>query len=246
MPRTLFVSDLDGTILDATATLPSQAADTLNTAIKNGANFTIATGRGESALEIIKPINFNLPIIMLNGALIYDCNTKEYLMTDSFPTQKINEILDKTAHCNIASTMFHGIDAQNKMVHTPQADWSDEKILDFGFVDTLDKVKPAYQILQQISDISVFLHPCPYNNTWFCDVTNSNVSKAKALSWLRDKFNFDKIIAFGDSLNDLSMAESADEFYAVANAHQQVKAAATDCIGYCVDSAVPNWIIEHC
>ena len=40
----------------------------------------------------------------------------------------------------------------------------------------------------------------------------------------------DRIVAFGDSVNDLSLFEAADESYAVANAGGQVRAAASGVI----------------
>ena len=53
MTKTLFVSDLDGTLLNEKADISDKAADILNDLIENGLNFTFATARtAASALKI--------------------------------------------------------------------------------------------------------------------------------------------------------------------------------------------------
>jgi 5-amino-6-(5-phospho-D-ribitylamino)uracil phosphatase len=39
---------------------------------------------------------------------------------------------------------------------------------------------------------------------------------------IKNKFNFERLVCFGDNLNDLPMFEAADEKYAVSNAHEIV------------------------
>ncbi len=59
------------------------------------------------------------------------------------------------------------------------------------------------------------------------------------------KYGFDKIIAFGDSENDLPLAEIADEFYAVSNATDIVKQHATAVIGSCFEDGVVKFIAKQ-
>ena len=62
MTKTLFVSELDGTLLNEKADISDKAADILNDLIENGLNFTFATARtAASALKITEKLNLKLP-----------------------------------------------------------------------------------------------------------------------------------------------------------------------------------------
>ena len=58
-------------------------------------------------------------------------------------------------------------------------------------------------------------------------------------------FRFDKLVCFGDNLNDLSMFEGADECYAVSNAHESVKQIATGIIDSNNNDGVARFLAEH-
>ena len=53
---------------------------------------------------------------------------------------------------------------------------------------------------------------------------------------------FEKLVVFGDSLNDVSMFRIADEAYAVANAMEELKQIATGVIGSNEEDAVANML----
>ena len=77
---TLFVSDLDGTLLNNSAEVSKESAILLNKSIESGINFTIATARTPATIvNILKDINIKLPIITMNGAAIYDIKNNKYL-----------------------------------------------------------------------------------------------------------------------------------------------------------------------
>ena len=54
--KVLYVSDLDGTLLNMKARLDKAAVKELNNLIKNGVNFTVATGRGDSVRKILSKL----------------------------------------------------------------------------------------------------------------------------------------------------------------------------------------------
>ena len=61
----------------------------------------------------------------------------------------------------------------------------------------------------------------------------------------KEMFGCNKIISFGDSINDIPMFEMSDECYAVANAMDEVKAAATGIIDSNEDDGVAKWLLEN-
>lgn len=75
----LYISDLDGTLLNSSGVLSHNSIEILNSLIENGLNFTIATARSlDSAMPLIGELNLKLPMVLYNGVLVYD------------PIQKIN------------------------------------------------------------------------------------------------------------------------------------------------------------
>ena len=59
---------------------------------------------------------------------------------------------------------------------------------------------------------------------------------------LKKEYNFNKVIAFGDSQNDLPLMEVADEFYPVENAIDIVKKKATGVIGSAYEGGVVEFM----
>ena len=67
MGKTLYVTDLDGTLMHNDKSLSTFTIDTLNQSIDRGMLITYATARTfQSAWEITKDIHFNLPVITRN------------------------------------------------------------------------------------------------------------------------------------------------------------------------------------
>lgn len=88
--KNLYVSDLDGTLLNNKQKITLFSKKRLNRLINNGLNFTIATARTPATvIDIIDGLNIKLPLILMNGVVIYDKSKEEYI--------DIKEIDEKTA-----------------------------------------------------------------------------------------------------------------------------------------------------
>ena len=71
--KELYISDLDGTLLDKNSQLSSRSEFLLKTMLKSGFLFTVASLRSfESIKAIFKNVSLQFPIIELNGAFITD------------------------------------------------------------------------------------------------------------------------------------------------------------------------------
>ena len=77
------------------------------------------------------------------------------------------------------------------------------------------------------------------------DVHHSDASKGGAIKTLKELLGLERVICFGDSDNDLSMFEAADEAYAPANANAAVKAAATAVIGHHDEEGIAHFLRER-
>ena len=77
---TLYVSDLDGTLIDSRLTIPPESAAGINAAIRRGDAFAVATARTPATVgEILAPISGALPAVVMNGAGIYDFEKREFV-----------------------------------------------------------------------------------------------------------------------------------------------------------------------
>ena len=74
------------------------------------------------------------------------------------------------------------------------------------------------------------------------EICPRNCTKAKAVLKMKERYGFGKAAVFGDSVNDLSMFRAADEAYAVSNALEELKAAATAVIGSNEEDAVAKFL----
>ena len=239
----LYVSDLDGTLLNMNARLDEASIKELNNLIKNGINFTVATGRGDSVRKILKDIDFKLPIIALNGSVNYDFTKNKYTNIKEIPNEKVLEIIDIVNNFGFKGFQIQTI-TNNSLKHIPASEWDKRSKCLSLIVKHTDKEMPTLvKKLSSITDINIFTNKSIYTkDTWHCDIVPQNVSKASGVLELKQKYGFDKILAFGDSGNDLSLIEIADEFYAVENALDIVKEKSTGVIESCFDNGVINFI----
>ena len=83
MTRTLFVSDLDGTLLNRQSVVSERSRETLNDLIVNhGTLFSIATARTPAtAVKLMSGIATNIPLVVMAGAAMWDNTVKQYVYT---------------------------------------------------------------------------------------------------------------------------------------------------------------------
>lgn len=241
--RVLYVSDLDGTLLNLNQGLNLSTIEKLNKLIDEGINFTISTGRGDSAKNIVNDINFKLPIMILNGSLNYDFTKKEYENLKLIPNKKVVEIEQKLKDFDFKKLEVQTIE-KNELNRFSVKEWNKKTdVLAMNILFPEKKRTELSMILSKIEGINFFIHKKVYTvGECYCDIVKDNVSKASRLKDFKEYYGFDKVIAFGDSENDLPLADIADEFYAVENAVNIVKQRATGIIGSCFDDGVVNFI----
>ena len=74
--KTLYVTDLDGTLLRTDDTVSPFTINTVNGLVDKGMLFTYATARSlVSASVVTKGLSARIPVIAYNGAFIYNAET---------------------------------------------------------------------------------------------------------------------------------------------------------------------------
>jgi len=92
--KILYISDLDGTLLNSGAALSQNSAELLNGAISQGVCFTVATARTkETAVKVLKNVDIQVPAVLMNGVMVYDFASEKYLLINGFSNNKAVEIV---------------------------------------------------------------------------------------------------------------------------------------------------------
>ncbi len=82
--ETLYVSDLDGTLLGENAVLSNRSKEILTQLLNDGLIFTVATARSIVSVQaILKGLPLRLPVIEFNGAFLSDYTSGQHLVINS-------------------------------------------------------------------------------------------------------------------------------------------------------------------
>ena len=91
----LFVSGLDDILLDKEEKLNDYSKVELNRMIDDGMQFTISTERTPATvIEAMQDIRLQLPIIAMDGAVLYDISDKRYLKVCNIPSEQCKRIYE--------------------------------------------------------------------------------------------------------------------------------------------------------
>ncbi len=105
--KTLYVSDLDGTLMRNDETLSSFTIRTVNDLVSAGLAFTYATARSiESARKITGNLNLSLPVVTRNGAVLADNTTGRHIEKAVFTENVVSalkQLLPELPYCGFVS-----------------------------------------------------------------------------------------------------------------------------------------------
>ena len=266
---TLFLSDLDGTLLRNDQRTSAFTNETVNRLVGKGVYFSYATARSSiTAKKATAGIRVNLPLIVYNGAFVVENNTGNCLFTNFFQqdtafsilrdllAQEVSPIVYSycsgierftydAAHSSTAVLDFvrsRGCDPRKTTVGS-SAELFGDGIFYFTCIDAAEKLAPLYQKYKE--EHHCLFYKDLYSGEQWLEIMPKSVSKAKAARQLASYLGCEKIVAFGDAKNDLELFAAADECYCVANAVPELKAIATGVIGSNEEDGVAKWLLEN-
>ena len=176
----LYVSGIDDTILDKQSRLEPYSKVELNRMIRNGLKFTVSTIQTPASVrEAMDGVNFPLPIIAMDGAVLYDMEENAYLMKyqlSRFEAERITEFADRynlrpftnTVTDNLLVIYYRSLDneAQQGIYkvrrRSPYRNYvhCEEAVLDnvayLLFIDRTDKIETFYKELMKQSWVNDF------------------------------------------------------------------------------------------
>ncbi len=120
-----------------------------------------------------------------------------------------------------------------------------QTVLFFALGDP-ELIRAAAEKVRECTDTYASWYPDTYHpRLALLEIFAKGVSKASGMTRLKKMLGADKVVAFGDNLNDIPMLKAADTGVAVANAHPQVKAEADIVIGANTEDAVIRYIRDQ-
>jgi len=266
--KTLYLSDLDGTLLRSNERLSEYTQNTVNNFTKNGMHFSYATARSlVSASKVTAGLTTEFPVICYNGGFIFGGNSKEILRAHYFTKSEIEYLTQTLAQHGflpIVYAFIGGVEhfsfieegANDGMRHFLDARLHDPRRRQVQTVDELYTADVFYLIcmgeILQLAAIDAILnkdkrfysifHKETYSDTWWCEILPAKSTKAAAALELKAMLGCEKLVAFGDGKNDIPLFTVADECYAMANAVPELKEIATAIINSNDNDGVAKWL----
>lgn len=233
--KNLLVSDLDGTLLDSKRQISVENLEAIHTFKENGGMFTIATGRMEkAAIPYIEQLEINIPVILYNGAIIYDPINKKRIVEKHLtsPGEILRKINSLSKFDDVAVLIYQGDEVytikRNHIVEKYEekenvtCQFFSERQLKNHIIKIMLIAEP--EILKKFETKVSEEHSCElvYSEINYLEILPLGISKGAALKRLRFMIGMEKVntICVGDNLNDLPMLEIADKGFFVENSHK--------------------------
>lgn len=244
--NTLYVSDLDGTLLRSNEITSEYTNRIINNLTERGMIFSYATARSLiTAKKVTKGLTAKIPLIVYNGAFVIDNNTEKILIENYFDNAVFN-LLDDLFHNEVYPIVYAFINDEEKFSFVPELSTSGMnifidsrkgdirtnavktvedlrlgKIFYITCIDEPKKLEPLYEKYKH--DYHCVYQEDIYSKEQWLEIMPKETSKSNAIKQLQSLLNCEKLVVFGDGKNDIDMFQLADEGYAVQNAHDDLK-----------------------
>lgn len=223
--ETLFVSGVDDILVDKSNHISAFSKVELNRMIEDGMRFTLATKRTPASLmEPLSDINFKYPVIVMDGAALYDIKmsryVNEYVISSSSATELnrvieengfmpyINVIIDDTlliyyqdTDDEINQSLVERLKVSPFRNYIKREFPGDENVVYFMILDKKQKIESFYNLLEKQEYHKRFkilkYDSDEYTGYSYIKIYNKNASKENMLIYLKDKYSIEKTITFG-------------------------------------------------
>lgn len=257
----LFVSDLDGTLLNENHQLDDRILQSIDFVLDNQCDFAIATGRDMHPLHK-KTLDFgprHIYTICMNGAMVFDWyrniifeqpieSSFVYELAQTFPDLSFdyNGKLEKYTLASYQD-IYARYHAQNFFGGSMNIEQIENWLSDYRYDQSPEDIasQTIYKINGEVDDpkrkaeVHDFLlqhdhqiENAPFRPDFF-EITAKGVNKGMAIHQLAQYLHVsdDAVAVYGDGGNDMDMMKAFDHAYAPANASQTIQAYASEILG---------------
>lgn len=269
--KTLYVTDLDGTLLNSRDTINPYSIEVINSLVEKGMLFTYATARSlVSASVVARGLTTRIPVIAYNGAYILNPATGEILASEGFGKEEMEKVIGVLRGSGICHLVYSYIENEEKVswIAGRENSWVcrykeqrgadrrfrplsddahlyDGDIFYFTCAGERDELLPVYDIFSKDARYHCTLQQELYRPEYLCEIMPAKATKANAILKLKELWGCERVVSFGDAVNDIPMFRISDECYAVENAVDELKAMATGVIGSNDRDGVAVWLRKN-
>lgn len=269
--RTLYVTDLDGTLLNTKDRINPESLRIINGLVDRGMLFTYATARSlESASVVAEGLTLAMPVIVYNGAFIMRPDTGEIISSLYFTEEEagfVRRILEKT---RISPLVYSYVENRERVSWNTARENEgikrylskrkgdrrlrplegaeglyDGNVFYYTCIGEKEELQPLYKIFSGDDRFRCTLQQELYRPEYWCEIMPRKATKAEAVRTLKKLWNCGRIVSFGDAINDIPMFQLSDECYAVENAVPELKKAATGILDSNDRDGVAKWLSRN-
>ncbi|WP_409343011.1 HAD hydrolase family protein [Paenibacillus sp. MBLB4367] len=273
---TIILTDLDGTLLRSDATLSAYTVQTVTAAIRRGIPVSYATARSyTSSTSVVSAIPWNAPIVLYNGALLFDPVRKQVLEGFWLEPALSNAIIETGKKRRLTPYLF-ALDETDteRVLHEPLVRRGEKQFYDsrpgdprfrevaalacpdsfrtlgLTYIGLQEELEPLRRELEDTFGDRLHLHYTKDNyieNHYFLEASHPQANKREGAALWARYMNVDPahITAFGDNLNDIGLFEAAGTRIAVANAQEKLKQMADRVVESNDEDGVARYIAAH-
>lgn len=266
--KTLYLSDLDGTLLRNDETVSDFTAEVINNICKKGVFFSFATARSlVTTKKVTEKISTAIPAIVYNGAFIMDTVSGEIIYGNYFEddTKELFEDIEKHGIFPVVYSFTNGIEklsfvdgkssqGQKLYLKSRAGDKRINPVKSFGellkgekfYITCIDEVEKLFPVYEKYKDSFKCLYQKDYYSDYYwLEIMPKNTTKANAALKLKEILGCDKLVVFGDEINDIDLFKIADKAVAVANAKPELTPFATEFTDSNENDGVAKYLIKH-
>ncbi len=268
----LIVFDLDGTLLNRESAISLYTSETLRLLSEHQIAYTVATGRTlHGARAILEGHRFELPQAYKNGVMIWHPEQQRLSSGAVLTSAELDSVIHACLTQRVTPFVFTLDENEAGTVYLPPLQseverklilqWGNEEnviahplddLPDGAIITHASAIGPSEAIDAVFRSVEDQPHLVAYSGIaqeglqWrWIDIHHSDASKGGAVQEMKEMLGLERVICFGDSDNDLSMFQAADESYAPANASDTVKSVATAVIGHHDEEGIARFLRER-
>lgn len=267
---TLYVSDMDGTLLNSQSVISPATAAILSRVISAEALFTVATARTPATVvPLLSGVGVKLPYIVMTGAAMWNNSTRGYECVRAFSPETVCCICGIFERHGLHPLVYrrHGsflevhhtgdyseqeqqfvaerqnLELKHFMPDDPDYSQSPDDALLIFSMQNYERLRAVHDEIAATTQCSVmFYHDIFDPQSGILELYAPGTSKSAAIATLASRVGADRVVVFGDNRNDIDMMRRATHAVAVAGAVPETKAVASEIIGSNDADSVARWI----
>lgn len=272
MKKTLYITDLDGTLLTPEKKVSPRSAEIINRLLAEGMLFSVATARSAAtAVELLAPLHLTAPGVLLNGALLYDFSKREYIDCAPISHAAAKKVLEVLAEFN-RPPFLYTLNQNEICVEfvRPANDFEraffesrrgkaykrfeqvetlkirpQDQVVYVTLQDTREILQPIYDTMRTIPGLRAAFYKDNYSDIYYLELFSEQASKSNGVQKVKRLCGAEKVVAFGDNYNDLDMLHMADIGFVVEDGIDEIKAAADGVIASSSQDGVARCLEEN-